>query len=107
MKILALETEAPGVTGEALKPHLKAEAARVWELYQAGVVREFYFRQDRAKAVLVLECAGVAAANSILNTLPLVQVGLITFEVIPLIPYPGCLPGYFPQAWVVVTTYEV
>jgi hypothetical protein len=28
-------------------------------------------------------------AQRLLETLPLVQAGLITFEVIPLIPYPG------------------
>jgi hypothetical protein len=36
MKILALEQEIPGVTGDQFKPHLRAEAARIWELYQAG-----------------------------------------------------------------------
>jgi muconolactone delta-isomerase len=89
MKILALETEIPGVSGEAFRPHLKAEAARVWELYQAGVLREMYFRQDRHSAVLLLECADVAEAHATLETLPLVKEGLIAFEVIPLAPYPG------------------
>jgi muconolactone delta-isomerase len=89
MKILALEKETPGVTVEDFKPHVKAEAARAWELYQAGVIRELYFRQDRPEAVLVLECADVQEANQVLATLPLVKAGLITFEVIPLVPYPG------------------
>jgi len=89
MKILAIEKEIPNLTGEDFKPHAKAEAARVWELYQAGVFRELYFRQDRPEAVLVLECTDVDEANQMLNTLPLVKAGLITFEVIPLRPYPG------------------
>jgi muconolactone delta-isomerase len=89
MKILALEQEIPGVRGEAFRPHLKAEAARAWELYQAGVLREIHFRQDRHSAVLVLECADVAEAQATLNTLPLVKEGLIAFEVILLAPYPG------------------
>ena len=46
MRILAIEREVPGVTDEAIRPHLMEEAARVWELYQAGVFRELYFRQD-------------------------------------------------------------
>jgi hypothetical protein len=58
-------------------------------LYQAGVFRELYCRQDRSEAVLVLECADVKEADRVLGTLPLVREGLITFEVIPLIPYPG------------------
>lgn len=89
MKILAMEKEVPGVTGEEFKPHLKAEAARAWELYQTGVFRELYFRADQHEAVLILECTDVDEAYKVLNTLPLVKEGLITFDVIPLVPYPG------------------
>jgi len=89
MKILAIEKEVPGLSTEDFKPHLTAEAARVWELYQAGVFREMYFRQDRPEAVLILECATVEEAEDVLSTLPLVKAGLITFELIPLGPYPG------------------
>jgi muconolactone delta-isomerase len=90
MKILALETEIPGVAAAAFTPPLlKQEAARVWELQQSGVLREVYFRVDRSDAVLILECADVAEAQQMLGTLPLVQAGLIAFEVIPLKPYPG------------------
>ncbi len=89
MKILALESETVGVEPEQFGPHLKAEARRVWELYQTGAIRELYFRADRSEAVLILECADVRDAQQILESLPLVQAGLITFEVIPLVPYPG------------------
>lgn len=89
MKILAIEKEVPGLTADDFKPHTKAEAVRVWELYQAGVLREIYFRQDQPEAVLMLECTNVKEANEVLNTLPLVKEGLITFDVIPLEPYPG------------------
>ena len=89
MKILALEKEVAGVKNEAFQPHLKAEAARVWELYQAGVFRELYFRQDWPGAVLVLECADVEEAVRQLDSLPLVKEGLMAFDVIPLVAYPG------------------
>jgi muconolactone delta-isomerase len=89
MKILALEREVPGTTATAFTPHLRAEAARVWELQQAGVAREIYFRADRSDAVLILECPDSTEAQRVLATLPLVQAGLITFDVIPLKPYPG------------------
>jgi hypothetical protein len=89
MKILALEQESPGVNAGQFHPHLKAEAQRVWELYQAGVLRELYFRQDQSCAVLVLECASLDEARQALGTLPLVREGLIAFELIPLKPYPG------------------
>jgi hypothetical protein len=89
MKILAIEQEIPGFTAEAFASHLQAEAARVWELYQAGIFREIYFRQDCSEAVLMLEWADMSEAETVLHTLPLVKAGLITFELIPLKPYPG------------------
>jgi hypothetical protein len=89
MKILALEKQVAGVTAGAFNPYLKEEATRVWELYQAGVFRELYFRQDETSAVLILECANIEEAKGFLNTLPLVREGLITFDIIPLTPYPG------------------
>jgi muconolactone delta-isomerase len=89
MKILALEHEIPGMTAEQFHPHLRAEAARVWELYQAGVLREIYFSQDEHTAVLILECSDAAEAHQVLNTLPLVKEELISFQVIPLMPYSG------------------
>ncbi|MBP1726435.1 MAG: hypothetical protein H6Q51_1733, partial [Deltaproteobacteria bacterium] len=46
MKILAMQKEVPGVREDDFKPHLKEEAARVWELYRLGVFRELYFRKD-------------------------------------------------------------
>ena len=89
MKILALEKEIPSYTPKDFQVHARAEALRVWELYQAGILREFYFRADRDEAVLVLECRDTAEAYDILDSLPLVKAGLITFELIPLAPYPG------------------
>jgi hypothetical protein len=89
MKILAMEVETEGVQPEDFAPHRKAEARRVWELYQGGTIRELYFRADRSEAVLILECADTIEAQQILGSLPLVQAGLIRFEVIPLVAYPG------------------
>ncbi len=91
MRILALEHPGPRAGDpRPVDPALpRAEALRAWELYQAGIVRELYFRADRPDAVLVLECPDVAAAEAALATLPLVAAGRIAFELIPLIAYPG------------------
>ena len=89
MKILAIEREIQGVRGEQFEAHLKPEAARVWDLYQTGIIRELYFRQDQSSAVLMLECKDIKAADQVINTLPLVKEGLITFDLIPLKAYPG------------------
>lgn len=89
MKFLAMEIEVPAVPEEAFGPHLKAEAIRALELYQEGTIRELYFRGDREEAVLVLECADEREAREALDSLPLVRAGLIAFDLIPLVPYPG------------------
>jgi muconolactone delta-isomerase len=89
MKILALERDRPCLTDADFQPHLRAEAARAWELHQAGLIRELYFRADQHTAVLVLECPTLEDAQAALNTLPLVEHGLITFELVPLTPYDG------------------
>jgi muconolactone delta-isomerase len=90
VKIIALEKDLPGRTPDEFTPSLKrAEAIRVWELQQSGVLREIYFRQERSSAILILECEHADAARQVLATLPLVQAGLIDFEVIPLVPYTG------------------
>ena len=89
MKILAMEVEFEGVQPEQYRFHSRAEARRVWELYQSGVIRELYFRADRSEAVLMLECENEEEAREILASLPFVQAGLIRFEIIPLVPYPG------------------
>ena len=90
MKLLALERDVPGVEAALFTQEiLRAEALRAWELHQAGVIRELYFRADAHAAVLVLECADAAEAEATLAGLPLVAAGLITLEVIPLAAYPG------------------
>jgi hypothetical protein len=89
MRILAIEKALPGVREDQFALYLKAEASRVWELYQAGVFREMFFRADRTEAVLLMECSSLEEAQQALDSLPLVEAGLITFDVIPLRPYPG------------------
>jgi len=89
MKILAIEKQIPDISAERFQPHLKIEAARIWELHQAQIIREIYFRADKSQAVLILECANLSEARENLESLPLVQQGLISFEIIPLAPYPG------------------
>jgi len=89
MKILALEKEILDVPAELSQQHGKAEAQRVWELVQQGVIRETYFRDDSNQAVLVLECPNLQDARHILATLPLVAHGVIEFDLIGLRAYPG------------------
>jgi hypothetical protein len=97
MKILALEREKPGSSVEDFLPHLRVEAWRAWELYQSGLLRELYFAAGQNTAVLVLECETLEAAQQALDSLPLVRAGLIDFDLIQLVPYPGFARLFAPQ----------
>jgi muconolactone delta-isomerase len=98
VKVLALEREKPGLTADDFSPYLREEAAQAWELHQSGKIRELYFNQDAHTAVLILECASADEAQTVLASLPLVQAGLITFDVIPLVPYSGFARLFQSQA---------
>jgi muconolactone delta-isomerase len=89
LKLLAIERHVNGVADNACEPFLSQEAHRVWELYQQGIIREIYFRQDWPGAVLMLECENMDDARNVLATLPLVEHRLIEFDIIPLRAYPG------------------
>jgi hypothetical protein len=88
MKILAIEKEIPGINPDDYLPYLREEAGMVWEFQQNGLIREIYFSEDHS-AILILECKDKPEAGSILSRLPLVQKGLIAFELIELHPYNG------------------
>jgi muconolactone delta-isomerase len=89
MKIMALEHARAGARRAHQAALLKEEARAVWNLAQAGVIREIYFRLDEPAAVIILEAPSVGNPQDILGRLPLVQAGLIEFDLIGLRPYPG------------------
>jgi muconolactone delta-isomerase len=90
MQVLAIERPVEDAREESMTAELAAaEARRVWDLHQDGIIRHIYFRADQTTAVLLLECKDTEMAAAALETLPLVQAGLIEFEVIPLRAYPG------------------
>jgi len=89
MRILAIEVENPGISSHEFTRLQKAEAKIVWRLYQEDFIREMYFRGDQTSAVLLLECSDIAEAQRKLAELPMVSEGLINFDLIPLVPYPG------------------
>lgn len=98
MQILAIERAVPGIPPERFTAELSAaEARRVWDLHQQGAIRELFFREDQPAAVLILESADVAEAQTVLASLPLVAAGLIDFELIPLRAYAGFARLFEPR----------
>jgi hypothetical protein len=98
MKIIAIEKDLPGKSAQDFQPHLIAEARRVWELHQAGIIREWYFRQDEHAAVLILECVSLEEAQAALDSLPLVQAGWMPLTCCPCVPMMAS-PVYSPKTF--------
>ena len=88
MKFLALEKETANADWSGSETVLKKEAEHVLSLYYDGILREIYFDENRC-AVLMLECIDKQTALAVLEDFPLVRAGLITFELIELLPYTG------------------
>lgn len=89
MKVLALGHDVVAQDDPRFAELRPAEARRVWDLYQAEVLREVYFRADRPNGVLMFEVPDMAAARAAVDSLPLVAAGLIDFDLVPLRAYPG------------------
>jgi hypothetical protein len=45
----------------------------------------------------MLECSDAEEAQDILSTLPLAREGLIAFDILPLVPYPGFSRLFTPE----------
>lgn len=88
MKLLAIEKEITEVNWDKEDEVLISEAYRVHGLFQEGIIRDIYMNEFQ-NAIIILECSSKDAAVEILATLPLVQTGLISFEIMELHPYTG------------------
>jgi hypothetical protein len=90
VKVLAIGHPRSGVRWEHIAPYVGEEARTMWERYEIDQVREFYLRADHQPGVvLVFECDDVTEAERLVAALPMVEAGLLDFEVIPLRPYMG------------------
>ena len=88
MKLLAIESELKNIEEDIKSALLKEEAAIVLELHKSGFLKEIYFNEANC-AVIILESASIESAKNILNKLPLVNKGYISFKIMELNPYTG------------------
>ncbi len=88
IKFMAMDTINPDAPMEEIEALLKEEAEHAWKLYESGVFRELYFRMDQPGVVVMLEAKNIKQARKVLDQLPLVQEGLVTFDtIVPLGPF--------------------
>jgi hypothetical protein len=87
MQYLVILRLEPTANKDELTPLYKPEAAKVWELMAAGVLRSVHLIKGPAGDVLLLEVGGEKQAEAYVSQLPLVQSDAVTVEVLPLVPF--------------------
>jgi len=93
MRVLFMTRRLAGVGSEQIAATRLREAAAVWKLVAAGVLREIHFcaggrnGEGAPTVVGLLECDDLAAARATLAALPMAREGLIDFDCYALAPY--------------------
>lgn len=88
MQYLVLVTTSEKIKYEEMPSLVHDEVRKVWNLYKSGVIRSIHHRGDVRGVVLMLEADSKEDVEKAMESLPLVQAGLVVItNVIPLKPY--------------------
>ena len=68
------------VPGADIQPRLIDEQRRIKELYEEGSIEQLFRRTDGTGAWLIVRSEDEAAAHRKLNTLPFVEIGIMTMH---------------------------
>jgi muconolactone delta-isomerase len=72
--------------------HAEAEIQQARVLYAEGFIRQIWHRNDVPGACILVEADSEEQVREKLNTLPLMQKGMLAVSIIPLRPYGGFCP---------------
>ena len=87
--VMVILTVKPGITREQVMAVMPAEIRETVQLYLNGKVRDWYSRGDGRGVIFFLDANDVAAAQAIMEALPLARQNLMDHEYIavgPLLP---------------------
>jgi hypothetical protein len=82
----------PGASEEAQARYRRAEVEKVWDLTVSGTLRSIHFFSESGSnhgAVLNVETADRAGAETAARSLPMVAAGLLRAEILTLTPFTG------------------
>jgi hypothetical protein len=85
-RILAIGTINPGADPAAVRSILPNEVRETVNLYLDGKIDQWFSLQGRSGVAFILNVTDPAAAQKMLEKLPLGQAHLMSFELIPLAP---------------------
>ena len=85
MKVMAIGTLKP-LTPDQRQKYLPPEVPATLHLYLDGKMEQFWLRDKEEGVIFLMSVASVDEANRLLKALPLVQDGLLTFDLMPIGP---------------------
>jgi hypothetical protein len=85
MKVLAIASAKPTLTPDQLQKHMPKEVPATLRHYLDGKIEQFWFR-EKAGPIFLMNVESIEDAKAELDTLPLVQAGLMTYELMPVTP---------------------
>lgn len=89
MQFLLIGRIPQGIAIEKVLPLVQPEAAKVWELYTSDQLRSIHYIADKSGVVLLYEANRLEEVDEVVASLPMVQAGVLKFEIIPLMPFTG------------------
>ena len=85
MKVMAIGTLKP-LTPDQRQKYLPAEVTATLQLYLDGKMEQFWMRDKQAGVIFLMSVDSVEEADRLLKALPLGEVDLLTFELLPVGP---------------------
>ncbi|HTH61109.1 MAG TPA: hypothetical protein VL689_13245 [Paraburkholderia sp.] len=86
MKVLAIGSLAGELTPAQQQEIMPREVPATLQLYLDGKIEQHWFRADKPSVVFLMSSDSVDDAQATLSTLPLVEAGLMTFDLMPVGP---------------------
>ena len=86
---LIITHDKPNINWKEQEQLLKQEAKVLWDLQKNGIIRSIWFAKYTREAILIIEAENTIRAKEIIDTFPLVNEGLITYDIIELVAYNG------------------
>ena len=86
---LVITHDKPNVNWKEQEQILKQEAKVLWNLQKKGVIRSIWFTKNTREAILIIEAEDSIKTKEIVDTFPLVEEGLISYDIVELVAYDG------------------
>lgn len=96
MRFLVIAHRREEFSADDYAPHRAAEIGRALQLMKEDHIREVYSFAKGGGAVLLMEAADEGQARELLDTLPLVHLGMVRIEVYGIGAYGGFFWGVRP-----------